>query len=136
MDEEALLAAPEAEYMNAEQLAFFDHRLQQLRTETLDEITAIKNQMLGNSQVSDVLDRAQQEEESQIALRIADRKRQLIPKIDAARQRIRNGEYGYCLQTGEPIGIARLLIRPTAEYCTDAKTINEQREGLYEHKSR
>ena len=121
MDEKDLLAASETEYMNAEQLAFFDHRLQQLRTETLDEISAVKNQMLGNSQVSDVLDRAQQEEESQIALRIADRKRQLIPKIDAARQRIRSGEYGYCLQTGEPIGIARLLIRPTAEYCTDAR---------------
>lgn len=136
MDEATLLAAPEAQYMNAEQLAFFDQRLQQLRAETLDEITAIKNQMLGNSQVSDVLDRAQQEEESQIALRIADRKRQLIPKIDAARQRIRNGEYGYCLQTGEPIGIARLLIRPTAEYCTDVKTINELKEGIYENKSR
>ncbi|HBX61092.1 MULTISPECIES: TraR/DksA C4-type zinc finger protein [unclassified Methylophaga] len=136
MDEKDLLTASETEYMNAEQLAFFDHRLQQLRTETLDEISAVKTQMLGNSQVSDVLDRAQQEEESQIALRIADRKRQLIPKIDAARQRIRSGEYGYCLQTGEPIGIARLLIRPTAEYCTDAKTINEQKEGLYEVKSR
>ncbi|HAO25952.1 MULTISPECIES: TraR/DksA C4-type zinc finger protein [unclassified Methylophaga] len=136
MDEKALLAANEADYMNAEQLIFFDNRLQQLRTETLDEITAIKTQMLGNSQVSDVLDRAQQEEESQIALRIADRKRQLIPKIDAARQRIRSGEYGYCLQTGEPIGIERLLIRPTAEYCTDVKTINEQKEGLYEHKTR
>ena len=136
MDEATLLAAPEAQYMNAEQLAFFDQRLQQLRAETLDEITAIKNQMLGNSQDSDVLDRAQQEEESQIALRIADRKRQLIPKIDAARQRIRNGEYGYCLQTGEPIGIARLLIRPTAEYCTDVKTINELKEGIYENKSR
>jgi len=136
MDEKALLAEPMSNYMNTEQLAFFDKRLQQLRTETLDEITAIKNQMLEGSQVSDVLDRAQQEEEVQIALRIADRKRQLIPKIDAARQRIRNGEYGYCLQTGEPIGIARLLIRPTAEYCTDAKTINEQREGLYEYKPR
>ena len=136
MDEKDLLTASESEYMNAEQLAFFDYRLQQLRTETLDEISAVKTQMLGNSQVSDVLDRAQQEEESQIALRIADRKRQLIPKIDAARQRIRSGEYGYCLQTGEPIGIARLLIRPTAEYCTDAKTINEQKEGLYEVKSR
>jgi DnaK suppressor protein len=136
MDEKTLLAAFDEEYMNAEQLAFFDQRLQQLRTETQDEITAIKNQMLGNSQVSDVLDRAQQEEESQIALRIADRKRQLIPKIDAARQRIRSGEYGYCLQTGEPIGIARLLIRPTAEYCTDVKTINEQKEGVYEHKFR
>jgi len=136
MDEKALLASAEADYMNAEQLTFFDNRLQQLRTETLDEITAIKNQMLGNSQVSDVLDRAQQEEESQIALRIADRKRQLIPKIDAARQRIRSGDYGYCLQTGEPIGIERLLIRPTAEYCTDVKTINEQKEGLYEHKPR
>lgn len=78
-------------------------------------------------------DRATLEEESMIAIRIADRKRQMIPKIDAARRRIRQGEYGYCLQSDEPIGIARLLIRPTAEFCADVKTLNEKRENHYEH---
>lgn len=133
MDEKTLLAMPEADYMNDAQLAFFDRLLQQLREETLAEIDAARTQMMNHDQVSDVLDRATQEEEALITLRIADRKRQLIPKIDAARQRIRRKDYGYCLQTGEPIGLERLLIRPTAEYCTDAKSLNELREHTYEH---
>ncbi len=135
-DEKDLLAAAEVDYINRTQLAFFDKRLQQIRAETLEEITAIKSQILVHSQVSDVLDRAQREEESQTALRLADRKRKLIPKIDAARRGIGNGRYAYCMQTGDPIGIPRLLIRPTAEYGTDAKTINEQKEGRYDTKSR
>ncbi|MEX1201486.1 MAG: TraR/DksA C4-type zinc finger protein [Methylophaga sp.] len=133
MDEQALLNAPVADYMNEAQRAFFDKRLQDLRAETLQEIDAIKQEISHNTQVSDVTDRATLEEEAMLALRIADRKQQLIRKIDSARQRIRSGEYGYCLQTGEPIGLARLLIRPTAEYCADIKTINEQREGLYDN---
>lgn len=133
MDEKTLLAMPEADYMNDAQLAFFDRLLQQLREETLAEIDAARMQMMNHDQVSDVLDRATQEEEALITLRIADRKRQLIPKIDAARQRIRRKDYGYCLQTGEPIGLERLFIRPTAEYCTDAKSLNELREHTYEH---
>jgi len=132
MDEKTLLAMPEADYMNDAQLAFFDRLLQQLREETIAEIDAARTQMMDHDQVSDVLDRATQEEEALITLRIADRKRQLIPKIDAARQRIRTKDYGYCLQTGEPIGLARLLIRPTAEYSTDAKSLNELREHTYE----
>ena len=119
--------------MNEEQLAFFDARLLQLRQETLDEIEASK-QDINYGRVSDVSDRATLEEEAQIALRLADRKRQLIPKIDKARQRIRQGEYGYCLESGDPIGIKRLLIRPTAEYSTDIKNINEKRERRYEDK--
>jgi len=133
MDEKTLLAMPEADYMNDAQLAFFDRLLQQLREETIAEIDAARTQMMDHDQVSDVLDRATQEEEALITLRIADRKRQLIPKIDAARQRIRTKDYGYCLQTGEPIGLARLLIRPTAEYSTDAKSLNELREHTYDH---
>lgn len=133
MDEKTLLAAPPADYMNSGQLAFFDKRLQQLRQESLTEIEAIKAEISGNRRVSDVTDRATLEEEAMFALRIADRKQQLVRKIDAARQRIRNGEYGYCLYSGEPIGIARLLIRPTAAYCTDIKTLNEKREGFYDH---
>lgn len=132
MDETTLLNAAEEDYMNAEQLAFFDQRLQDLRKETLAEIESLREEIT-QARVSDMSDRATLEEEAIIAIRIADRKRQLIPKIDAARQRIRQGDYGYCLQTGEPIGIARLLIRPTAEYCADVKTMNERKESHYEH---
>jgi len=132
MDEKTLLNAPEEEYMNDEQLAFFDARLQALRKHTLEEIESIRAE-IHHSRVSDMSDRATLEEESMIAIRIADRKRQMIPKIDAARRRIRQGEYGYCLQSDEPIGIARLLIRPTAEFCADVKTLNEKRENHYEH---
>lgn len=136
MDKITLLAMPKAEYMNEEQLAFFDQWLQVLTAETLAEIETARSHMVSQTQVSDVSDRATQEESAMITLRIADRKRQLLPKIQAARQRIRDKEYGYCLQTGEPIGLERLLIRPTAEYCTDAKKLNEQREHFYEHSSR
>ena len=132
VDEETILQASEADYMNAEQLTFFDLRLRKLREETLQEIENIKQEIGHGNQVSDVSDRATLEEEAMLVLRIADRKQHLIRKIDAARQRIRSHEYGYCLESGEPIGIARLLIRPTAEYCTEIKTINEQREGSYE----
>jgi len=132
MDETTLLNAAEEDYMNAEQLAFFDQRLQDLRKDTLEEIETLREEIT-QARVSDMSDRATLEEEAIIAIRIADRKRQLIPKIDAARQRIRQGDYGYCLQTGEPIGIARLLIRPTAEYCADVKTMNERKESHYEH---
>ena len=133
MDERTLLGMDEADYMNEEQLAFFDARLVELRRQTMEEIEASK-QEINYDRVSDVSDRATLEEEAQIALRLADRKRQLIPKIDKARQRIRQGEYGYCLQSGEPIGIPRLLVRPTAEYCTDIKNINETRERGYEYR--
>ena len=132
MDEAAILQASEADYMNTEQLAFFDLRLRKLREETLQEIENIRQEIGHGNQVSDVSDRATLEEEAMLVLRIADRKQHLLRKIDAARQRIRSHEYGYCLESGEPIGIARLLIRPTAEYCTEIKTINEQREGSYE----
>ena len=116
MDEKALLAMSEDDYMNEEQLAFFDARLLQLRQETLDEIEASK-QDINYGRVSDVSDRATLEEEAQIALRLADRKRQLIPKIDKARQRIRQGEYGYCLGCDEDIPAKRLAIDPAVTRC-------------------
>ncbi len=136
LDEQSLLQAAEQDYMNAEQLAFFDDLLLRTKQETQAEIERLRQDMDMSSHVSDVSDRATLEEEAQIAIRIADRKPRLIPKIDAARRRIQTGEYGYCLETGEPIGIARLLIRPTAEYCTDVKQLNEKRELNYEHKQR
>lgn len=66
-----------------------------------------------------------------IKLRLADREYKLLRKIDAALRRLHTGDYGYCLETGEPIGIERLLIRPTAEFGTDVKLISEEKEKFY-----
>lgn len=131
MTESELLAAPEDEYMNKEQLMFFDKRLVNLKQETLQEIDSIHSE-ISSSKVSDMNDRATLEEENLLALRLAERKGYLLTKIDAARDRIRQGDYGFCLESGEPIGIQRLLIRPTAEYCADVKQLNERREKRYE----
>ncbi len=131
MTEEELLAASEDDYMNAEQLDFFDNKLVELKKETLEEIDHMHSEMQSNK-VSDMNDRATLEEENLLALRLAERKGYLLTKIDAARDRIRHGDYGYCMQSGEPIGLQRLLIRPTAEYCADVKQLNEKREKHYE----
>ena len=80
---------------------------------------------------SDLNDRASSEEQSSVALRIVDREQKLLPKIQQSLERIRLGEYGYCMESGEPIGIARLLARPTAEYCTEVKTLKEMKEHQY-----
>jgi len=132
MNKAELLAASDDDYMNAEQLAFFDQILIALKQETITEIEHIHAEISSNK-VSDMNDRATLEEENLLALRLAERKSYLLKKIHDARQRIQQGEYGYCLQSGEPIGIQRLLIRPTAEYCADVKQLNERRERHYEH---
>ena len=132
MNKAELLAASDDDYMNAEQLAFFDQILIALKQETITEIEHIHAEISSNK-VSDMNDRATLEEENLLALRLAERKSYLLKKIHDARQRIQQREYGYCLQSGEPIGIKRLLIRPTAEYCADVKQLNERRERHYEH---
>jgi DnaK suppressor protein len=131
MNEADLLSSSEDNYMNSEQLAFFDQKLVALKDETILEIEHIHAEISSNK-VSDMNDRATIEEENLLALRLAERKSYLLSKIDAARDRIRHGDYGYCMQSGEPIGIQRLLIRPTAEYCADVKQLNERREKHYE----
>lgn len=131
MDEKALLSAPDDDYMNAEQLEFFKQMLVSLKQQTLDEINSIHDE-ISNNKVSDMNDRATLEEENLLTLRLAERKSHLLTKIDDAIDRIQQGEYGYCLQSGDPIGIQRLLIRPTAEYCADVKELNERREKYYE----
>ncbi len=132
MNKAELLAASDDDYMNAEQLAFFDQILIALKQETITEIEHIHAEISSNK-VSDMNDRATLEEENLLALRLAERKSYLLKKIHDARQRIQQREYGYCLQSGEPIGIQRLLIRPTTEYCADVKQLNERRERHYEH---
>ncbi|WP_047042965.1 TraR/DksA C4-type zinc finger protein [Vibrio mexicanus] len=131
MSEEEILAAPESDYMNEAQLAFFENRLMELYQSTSDHIERTRKEMTQPMEFSDESDRASSEEQSAIALRIIDREQKLLPKIRQSLARLRAGDYGYCLESGDPIGIPRLLIRPTAEYCAEVKEQLENKEHRY-----
>ena len=130
-EEKALIEAPEADYMNDEQLDFFKNRLIELHDTTRERIRAAKEQMSIAPDLSDLSDRATWEEQCAISMRIVDREQKLLPKIQQSLERIRTGSYGYCMESGEPIGIPRLLVRPTAEFCADVKIFKEMKEHLY-----
>jgi len=126
-----LLAAPAEDYMNTEQLAYFQQVLHGLKVDTMQHIDQLKLQLSQPPEINDEVDRAQYEEESRLLLRILDRERKLLPKIEQALKRIVRKEFGYCLETGEPIGLPRLLIRPVSEYCSDIKQLHEGKEIHY-----
>ena len=131
LTKEQILEAPEDDYMNEAQLAFFEHELLELHKTTLDRVQEAKEQMSSSFDSSDISDRATWEEQSSISLRIVEREQKLLPKIQQALERVRRNDYGYCLESGEPIGIPRLLARPTAEYCAEVKTLKEIKEQNY-----
>lgn len=131
LTEEKLLAAPEKDYMNEEQLEFFRQRLLQARAEIEQDIERARVELSSATNEADELDRATAEEERWLSLRISEREGKLLRKIDEALQRIEDGEYGYCEDTGEPIGIPRLLARPTATLSAEAKTRREQLEKTH-----
>ncbi len=133
LTEQQLQKASESDYMNERQLAFFKDRLIALHGATRERIQEAKHQMASPPEFNDETDRASWEEECSIALRILDREQKLLPKIMQSLERIRLGTYGYCLESGEPIGIPRLLARPTAEYCSDVKALKEIEEHFYKH---
>ncbi|WP_339900019.1 TraR/DksA C4-type zinc finger protein [uncultured Gilvimarinus sp.] len=133
LTEQQLCKAPAADYMNDAQQAFFKHHLLRLKQQTQAHIDAIKQQLANPPECNDEADRAQYEDDMYLNLRLIDREHRLLRKIDSALRRLQTGEYGYCLETGEPIGIARLLIRPTAEYGADVKTLSEHKEAFYAH---
>ena len=133
LTEEQIKQAPESEYMNREQLEFFREKLLALHETTLERIRDAKDQMESPMDFSDPSDRASSEEQSNLALRIVDREQKLLPKIKQSLDRIRSGDYGYCIESGEPIGIPRLLARPTAEYCAEVKALKELRETHYQY---
>lgn len=128
--EQKLIQASESDYMDQAQLEFFKLRLTELREVTLNRIDEVKQQMQISPDLSDDSDRASWEEQCAISLRIVDREQKLLPKIAQALHRIRHGTYGYCLETDEPIGVPRLLARPTAEYCADVKQVQEIKEHI------
>lgn len=128
-DEELkILAMSEDDYMNQQQLDFFKDRLINERISLLNHIEELKGAIQFSEQYGDDGDKATREEELRMLFRQIDRESRLLPKIDAALQRIRTGEYGYCTETGDPIGLRRLLLRPTAELSIDAKETQEIKE--------
>ncbi|MCL7941733.1 RNA polymerase-binding protein DksA [Halomonas sp. ATCH28] len=130
-EEARLLAMPDDAYMNDEQLAFFRRRLLDEKARIEEHLGEIRAAMASHDHSSDELDQAAFEEELRLQLRQADRETRLLANIDTALRRLDEGEYGYCEETGEPIGLQRLLLRPTARLCLEAKERQERREHHY-----
>jgi len=131
LSEAELMRAPASQYMNAEQLAFFRERLLETQRELLEKANLTSEHLREHELEADPTDQATIEEEYALELRARDRERKLLKKIDEALRRIDEGSYGYCEETGEPIGIARLIARPTATLSVEAQTRREQKQRLY-----
>lgn len=129
--EQELLAMPEADYMNEAQLAFFRSRLKGLEQDILTNAGTTTENLRETQFVPDPADRATIEEEHALELRTRDRERKLLKKVQQSITRIDSGEYGWCEETGEPIGIPRLLARPTATLSLEAQERREMRQKLY-----
>ncbi len=116
-------------YMSPMQLAYFRRKLLQWRDELLDESEeTIRNLRNEEWREPDPNDRASRESDASLELRTRDRYRKLIGKIDAALRRIDDGSYGYCEETGEPIGLLRLEARPIATLTVEAQERHERDE--------
>jgi DnaK suppressor protein len=129
--EAELLKMPKADYMNPAQLKFFRERLLELQKEMRDNAGATTEHLRELSFAPDPADRATLEEEHALELRTRDRERKLLKKIDQALARIDDGSYGYCEETGEPIGLQRLIARPTATLTIEAQERREMKQKLY-----
>ena len=131
LSEQELLKQGEKDYMNEAQRAFFRQRLLELRAQLLNNADDTGQHLRENEITTDPSDRATLEEEYTLELRTRDRERKLLKKIDSALARIEDGCYGYCEETGEPIGIPRLLARPTATLSLEAQERRERVQKLY-----
>jgi DnaK suppressor protein len=129
--EEELLKMSEADYMNEDQLAFFRYRLQQMERELLANADETTEHLRETVIVPDPADRATIEEEHALELRTRDRERKLLKKVQQALARIVSGDYGFCEETGDPIGVPRLLARPTATLSLEAQQRREMKQKLY-----
>jgi DnaK suppressor protein len=121
----------EEEFMNPRQLEYFRRKLLDWRNQLLEESHETINHLQEEAQCADMVDVASNETDRTIELRARDRERKLISKIDEALRRIEDGSYGYCEETGEPIGIKRLEARPIATLSLEAQEAHERRERVY-----
>ncbi|SCX61330.1 RNA polymerase-binding protein DksA [Nitrosospira sp. Nsp1] len=129
--EKFIALVPQDEYMGPAQLEFFRLRLEEERRQLLKNAKGTLEHIQLLVVASDSNDRASTEETFSLELRVRDRERKLIRKIEDALLRIQNGTYGWCAETGEPIGIRRLLARSTATLCIEAQERHERQERRY-----
>lgn len=128
---EEILKLPDDDYMNAQQLEFFRRRLTDLEKELRANADQTTVNLRETTVVPDPADRATIEEEHALELRTRDRERKLLKKVQAAIKRIDDGDYGYCEETGDPIGVARLMARPTATLSLEAQQRRELKQKMY-----
>ena len=127
-----LLAMPDSEYMNEVQMAAFRLKLEVLKRDILSNAGETTEHLREDtSVVPDPADRATIEEEHALELRTRDRERKLLKKIEQSIARIDAGDYGYCDKTGEPIGVGRLLARPTATLSLEAQQRRELKQKMF-----
>jgi DnaK suppressor protein len=119
-------------FMNERQREYFRDKLLQWKDDILKEAKeTLQHLQDENQNHPDLADRASSETDRAIELRARDRQRKLIAKIDAALQRLEDGTYGYCEETGEPISLRRLEARPIATLSIEAQERHERRERVY-----
>ncbi|MCY7317146.1 MAG: RNA polymerase-binding protein DksA [Ramlibacter sp.] len=127
-----VMAMADSEYMNEKQMAFFRLKLAQLKQEILNSAGETTEHLREDTViVPDPADRATIEEEHALELRTRDRERKLLKKIEQSIVRIDAGDYGYCDETGEPIGVGRLLARPTATLSLEAQQRRELKQKMF-----
>lgn len=119
-------------YMNEKQLEYFKQKLLAERAKLIkDSEATLQDLKETNLNEADANDRASNETDQFMELRTRDRMRKLIKKINQALERIENGTYGYCEETGEPIGLARLEARPVTTLCIEAQERHERKEKTF-----
>ena len=131
LTEADIVKMPEKDYMNAAQLDFFKAKLLALKADLLLHANETTEHLRENVLVPDPADRATIEEEHALELRTRDRERKLLKKVEQSLLSIESGDYGWCEETGEPIGIPRLLARPTANLSLEAQERRELRQKLF-----
>ncbi|MEY4767015.1 MAG: polymerase-binding protein DksA [Pseudomonadota bacterium] len=132
LTEAELMAMPDSEYMNDKQLDFFRARLEEQKDDLLSNAGETTEHLREDTSiVPDPADRATIEEEHALELRTRDRERKLLKKISQALARIDAGDYGFCDETGEPIGLGRLMARPTATLSLEAQQRRELKQKMF-----
>ncbi|MDR0458620.1 MAG: RNA polymerase-binding protein DksA [Burkholderiaceae bacterium] len=130
--DDEVICMPDEQYMSDKQLAFFRLKLVRLKNDILSNAGETTEHLRSDTVVvPDPADRATIEDEHALELRTRDRERKLLRKIEQSIARIDTGDYGYCDETGEPIGIARLLARPTATLSLEAQQRRELKQKLF-----
>ena len=126
------LPSDDEPFMCERQREYFRRRLQELKQEILDESRETVESLQDSAiNIPDLVDRASAEADRALELRTRDRQRKLISKIDESLRKLERGEYGYCEETGDPIGLKRLVARPTATLCLEAQERHERREKVH-----